>query len=262
MRGDHLAIHLELVDNGGRLLWIADYDRAIADLDPLQERIATEVVDQLRLPLAAADRQRLARRETVNAEAYRLYTKGRYFWKRRTRRDLETSINYFEQAIAIDPNYPLAHAGLADAYNALGGSGGTSKRPRREYFGAAKRAALDALALDADLVEAHVSLATALDALDWNWRGAEAEYKRALALNPRYAPAYGRYGMFLAFRRRFDEAIAVMKQAENLDPVSVSIASDFAGGEAAGTRPHSGPAPRLPRCSNQAVYASADFTYT
>lgn len=227
VRGDHLAMHVELVDADGRLLWITDYDRAIADLEPLQERIATEVVDQLRLPLAAAERRRLARRETVDAEAYRLYTKGRYFWSKRTARDLETSIKYFEQAIAIDPKYPLAHAGLADAYNALGGSGGTPRRPHREYFGAAKRAALDALALDPDLVEAHVSLATGLAALDWDWRGAETEYQRALALNPRYAPGYGRYGMFLAFMRRFDEAIAVMKQAEELDPVSVSIASDF-----------------------------------
>ena len=226
-RGVHLSVHVELTDDDGRPLWAADYDRPASELGSIQALIAADTIEGLHLRLTDDERRQLTRLETINTDAFQAYLKGRYFWSRRTVRDLETSIKYFEQAVALDPKYPLAQAGRADAYLSLGGGGGTPKRPRREDLGTAKQGALTALALDPNLVEAHVSLATVLYWLDWNWSGAEAAFNRALTLNPRYPVAHHRYGVFLAFMGRFDEAIAELNRAVALDPVSVGINADF-----------------------------------
>jgi Tfp pilus assembly protein PilF len=160
-----------------------------------------------------------------DARARQLFLKGRYFWNKRTVPSLTTAIAYFEEASKVDPKYPLAFVGLADAYVALGGNPG-SPRPAREYFSKAKVAAVKAVELDPRTAQAYVSLATVRHFLDWDWPGAERDFKKALVLNPQIAEAHQRYGIYLAFMHRFDEATAALKRAEELDPVSLAIATD------------------------------------
>lgn len=158
--------------------------------------------------------------------ARQLYVKGRFFWNKRTIAGVESSIKYFEEALKIDPTHAPAYAGLADSYFALTGNP-AAPGPPRDYLPRARRAALEAIRLDPANVEARVTMAAIRHMADWDWAGAEREFKAALALDPRYPSAHHRYGVFLAFMRRFDEAIASLKRAEQLDPVSLAIATDL-----------------------------------
>jgi serine/threonine-protein kinase len=217
LRQDKLIISAELVDVAdGARLWGQQFNRKLSDIFAIQEEISSEITASLRLKLTGEEKKRLTRRYTENTEAYQLYLKGRYFWNRRTEEGLRKGIEYFKLAIEADPVYALAYTGLADCYNMLCW---WNIVPTREAFPKAKAAALKALALDQTLAEAHASVG-GINETDWNWKTAEREYKRALELNPNYASAHQWYAEFLAHIGQFDEALAEMKLAEQLDPLS------------------------------------------
>jgi serine/threonine-protein kinase len=160
------------------------------------------------------------------AVVQQLCVKGRFFLNKRTVPALESSIKYFQEATVLGPGYAPAYAGLAAAYLALRGNPG-APRPPSEYLTPARRAALEARRLEPENVEVRVVLATIKQQREWDWAGAEREFKQVLALEPSYPAAHHRYGVHLAFMRRFDEAIAALKRAEQLDPVSLAIVTDL-----------------------------------
>jgi DNA-binding winged helix-turn-helix (wHTH) protein/Flp pilus assembly protein TadD len=161
---------------------------------------------------------------TENAEAYRLYIKGRYHWNERTAVGLETASECFQQAVERDPAYARAYSGLADAYTTLGY---LSYRAPREVFPRAHEAATNAVRLDATLTEPHTSLAYVRLYYDWDWAAAETEFRRALTLNPNYATAHHWYAVYLTAMARFDEARAAITRAQALDPTSLIINTDL-----------------------------------
>ena len=214
----HVTLQTELVDVGnGSQLWGQRYDQDVADISGLQAHLSQDIADHLRVKLTGDDQQKMQRRYQSSSQAYELYLKGRFFWGKRTKAGLQQGIEYFQQAIALDPNYALAYAGLADCYNLLDDWGQT---PPRDSFPKARTAAEKAIALDDSLAEAHVSLAMVRGSYDWDWTGAEQEYKRAIQLNPNYATAHQWYGMTLASLGRFQEAEAEVKRGQELDPLS------------------------------------------
>jgi TolB-like protein/DNA-binding winged helix-turn-helix (wHTH) protein/Flp pilus assembly protein TadD len=216
--GDYIALQAELVDvSNGSQLWGKRYDLSVADISGLQRHLSRDIADNLRLKLTGVEQEKIQHRNQSSAQAYELYLKGRFFWGKRTKIGLEQGIQYFQQAIAVDPNYALAYAGLADCYNLLDDWGQTAPR---DSFPRARAAAEKALALDNSLAEAHVSLAQARGSYDWDWVGAEQEFKRAIQLNPNYATAHQWYGMTLASLHRFAEAEEEVKRARELEPLS------------------------------------------
>lgn len=220
---ERLIIKTELVDVAdGWQLWGEKYDRTHSDIFAVQEEIANEIAEALRLKLSGAQMKRLGKRHTENSKAYQMYLKGRYFWNKRTEEGLKKSIEYFELAILSDADYALAHAGLADCYNVLGFY---SALPPSEAFSKAKLAAIKALEIENTLAEAYASLAYALSHYDWEWAAAEQKYQRALELNPNYATAHQWYGWYFALLGRFPEGISEMKQAQERDPLSLVINS-------------------------------------
>jgi len=216
--GDYIALQAELVDvSNGSQLGGKRYDLSVADISGLQRHLSQDIADNLRLKLTGVEQEKIQHRNQSSAQAYELYLKGRFFWGKRTKIGLEQGIQYFQQAIAVDPNYALAYAGLADCYNLLDDWGQTAPR---DSFPRARAAAEKALALDNSLAEAHVSLAQARGSYDWDWVGAEQEFKRAIQLNPNYATAHQWYGMTLASLHRFAEAEEEVKRARELEPLS------------------------------------------
>ncbi|HEV8593416.1 MAG TPA: tetratricopeptide repeat protein [Pyrinomonadaceae bacterium] len=214
-RGGDMTLHVELIDTASEtLLWSADYKRSVANLVALQNEITRDVVDKLKLKLSGADEQKLAKNYTENGEAYQLYLQGRYFWNKQTNKDLDRSIEYFQRAIAIDPNYALAYAGLADAYaiNILGAS--------RERMAKSREAALKALSLDDNLAEAHASLGRVLVVDDYDFVGSEREMRIAISLNPNYGIGHHFLGDLLSIKGRFEEAFAEHRRALGLEPFS------------------------------------------
>ena len=164
----------------------------------------------------------LAKTYTENIEAYDLYLLGRYHWNKRTvgyEEALMTAIKYFEQAIALDPNYALAYSGLADAYNLLPSKDPSVKSTDVKEH--AEEAAKKALALDPDLAEAHVSFGLTRAAYHFDYKGAEKEFRRAIELNPKYAPAYHRYAELILYLGRFNEALAERRKLAELEPLSL-----------------------------------------
>ncbi|MEW6207482.1 MAG: protein kinase [Acidobacteriota bacterium] len=219
-RGDHIQIRIELVDaSDGSRLWGEQYDRRMSDLITVQEEIARQVSEKLRLRLANEDEKRASRRYTADTEAYQLYLKGRYYWNKRTKESIEKGIEYFRQAADRDPLYALAYAGQADCYAMLTEY---SSQPPKEIFPKVKAAAQKALEIDDSLAEAHTSLAAAYE-YEWNWTEAEKQYRRAIELNPNYATAHHWYAVFLGARLRHDEALREMRMAMELDPISLII---------------------------------------
>lgn len=220
-RDDHVLIQTELVDlRSGTQLWGEQYDRKSSDLIPMQQDIARQISEKLRLRLTGDDQKKLSKQYTADPEAYRLYLKGRYFWNKRSQDGMKKAIEYFQQAIDRDPTYALAYAGLADSYDLLDDWGTT---PPRESFPKAREAALKALELDDSLAEARTSLAFVEDNYDWNFAASEKEYQRAIALNPNYATAHQWYAMHLVAFGRFPEAEAEIQRAVDLDPLSIII---------------------------------------
>jgi serine/threonine-protein kinase len=223
--GDQLVIKTELVDVAdGSQLWGAQYNRKPEDILAVQDEISGEIYENLRLRLTGEDyKKRLIKRYTDNTEAYQLYLKGRYHTSKATRDGLEKGISYFHQAIETDPTYALAYSGLAEAHYGLS----SAHIPPREAMPKARAAALKALEIDDTLAEAHASLALVKVFFDWDWAGAEAEYRRAIALNPGYASAHHWYGWYLALMGRLDQATGEMNRAQELDPLSLEITADL-----------------------------------
>ena len=217
-RGDSLTVQAELVEvASGSQLWGEQYNRKPADILAVQQDIATNIAEKSRLRLTREEQKRLTKRYTENTEAYQLYLKGRYFLSKRTEEGIKKSIEHFQQAIAIDPNYALAFAGLADSYKTFGGHLGFLSP--QEFYPRVKAAAIKALEIDETVAEAHTSLAEYRMYYEWDWPGAEREYKRALELNPNYATAHQEYANYLEGVARLDEAIAERKRAAELDPL-------------------------------------------
>lgn len=209
-RDDLLSISLELVDTrDDSHLWGAQYNRQPADIFALQEKIAHEITDRLRLNLTLQEQHRLTRRHTENAEAYQLYLKGRYYFNKLTMEGVEKGIDYFQQAIDKDAHYAMAYAGLGDSYNYLA-------KPVE-----AQQAVIKALDLDDALGEAHASLGFFKFIYDWDFAGAEREFKQALGLNPNYPEAHHWFAIYFANIGRHDEARAEAKRAVELDPLSL-----------------------------------------
>jgi TolB-like protein/Flp pilus assembly protein TadD len=224
LRGDNLIINTELVNAGdGSRLWGEQYNRKLSDILAIQEGIAREIAENLRLRLTGEEERQLKKRHTDNTEAYRLYLKGRYHWNTRAEEGLKKGIEHFKLAIEADPGYALAYSGLADCYTMMCWH---TVVPAKDIFPKAKAAALRALELDDRLAEAHAS-AGAVSETDWDWGGAERRYKRALELNPNYATARQWYGEYLAHRCRFGEAFREMKKARELDPLSRIINTEL-----------------------------------
>jgi len=220
-RGDTLVVQTELVDvDKGSQLWGEQYNRKLADILAVQEDISREISDKLRLRLTGGEKTHLAKRPTENIEAYQLYLKGRYYWNKRTEEGFHKAIEYFSEATEKDPSYALAHAGLADSYILLGEY---SLLPAKEAYAKAREAATKALELDDTLGEAHNALATVKADYDWDWTGAEREFRRAIELNPGYATAHQWYGELLSALGRYEEALAELKRAQQLDPLSLII---------------------------------------
>ena len=220
--GNRIRITAQLVSaTNGFHLWSETYERELQGVFAVQDEITRAIVDALKIKLAIAP----AAQPQRNSEAYELYLKGRFFWNKRTGNDLKKSIDYFNQAIAKDPGYALAYAGLADAYALLSVY---AVAPPRDAFPKAKAAAQKALELDNRLAEAHTSLAEALASYDFDFPQAIAEFKRAIELNPNYATAHHWYGnSVLMVLGRFDEAIAEVKRSVELDPLSIINNADL-----------------------------------
>jgi eukaryotic-like serine/threonine-protein kinase len=220
-RGDRLILRAELVDTAdGAQLWGEQYNRPLADLLAVEEEMAREIADRLRLRLSETQRRRLEKRPTINNEAYQLYLKGRFYLNKRTGAGMKRSIELFDESIALDPSFALAYAGLADTYLNLGGWGQLAPH---DAYPRAKTAATRALEIDDTLAEAHTSLAMTAKEYDWDFPRAERAYRRALELNPNYAVAHLWYGECLAALGRHPEAIVTFKRALELDPFSLII---------------------------------------
>ncbi len=219
-RDGTLVVEADLVQVAdGSELWGEQYNRRVADILAVQDDIVNEISQKLRLRLSGEEKTRLAKHSTDNPEAYQLYLKGMYLVNKMDKEDLEKGLQYFNQALALDPNYALAYDGLSAYYI---NSEEVDLSPR-EAMPQAEEAARKALRLDDSLAEAHTSLAFAYFSYDWDWAAAEHEFKRALDLNPNYARAHEGYALYLASMGRQDESIAEGQRAVDLDPLSPEI---------------------------------------
>jgi TolB-like protein/DNA-binding winged helix-turn-helix (wHTH) protein/tetratricopeptide (TPR) repeat protein len=226
--GDQVRITAQLIEaSTDKHLWSRSYEGEFRDTLVLQNRVAREIADQIRINLTPQEQAALKNVRVVNPEAYESYLKGRYFWNKRTADGLKAAQAYFNQAIEEDQKYAQAYSGLADTYALLGDWQYAVMTPK-EAFPKAKAAAIKALELDSALGEAHNSLAFVLDGFDWDFDSAGKEFQRAIELNPGYATAHHWYAWHLSLLGRYDEAIAEMRKAENLDPLSLIINSDLA----------------------------------
>ena len=225
--GDRVRITAQLTRVAdGQNMWAEQYDRGVRDIIGLQNEVATEIAEQIRARFTPEQRRQFMVAKNSNPEAHEAYLKGRYFWNRRTESDYLTAIKYFEEAIGHDPRYASAYAGLADTY-ALLGSFPNSEITRAEAMARAKTAAQEALQLDDSLAEAHTSLGFVKMHYDWDWDGAEREFQRAIQLNPSYANAYHWHAYNLMAMNRMEDAIAELRRARALDPLSAIINADL-----------------------------------
>jgi tetratricopeptide (TPR) repeat protein len=211
-----------ILAKGDRHLWAESYERDLGDVLALQSQVARAIAGQIKIQLAPQEQQRFERAHPVNPEAFDAYLRGRYFWNRKTEERLPRAIDYFQQAIAKDPAYAPAYAGLADCYDLLVFGQYVTQFPK-DIVPRAEASALKAVQLDNTLGEAHTSLAWIWLRFKWDWEGAEKEFKRALELNQNYAPAHHYYSLHLAAIGRQQEALAEIKQAQELDPLSVVV---------------------------------------
>ena len=209
-------------------LWAESYEGELRDTLALQSKVARAIADQIQIKLNPQEQAALKNVKAVDPQAYESYLKGRYFWNKRTADGLKVARAYFDQAIEEDPKYAEAYSGLADTYALLGDWQYAVMTPK-EALPKAKAAAIKALELDDSLGEAHNSLAFCLDGFDWDLDAGGKEFRRAISLSPGYATAHHWYAWHLSLLGQYDEAIAEMKKAENLDPLSLIINADLAG---------------------------------
>jgi len=217
---NRLIISTELVDvTNGWQMWGEQYHRGPSDILAVQEEISAAICSKLKARLTREEKQRLGKYYTEDPEAYHLYLKGRYHWNKYAQQGLRKAIDYFSQAIEIDPTYALAYAGIADSYYRLSNvyASNAEAMPR------AKAAALKALEIDETLAEAHAALGLVNMSYDWNWQAAEIEFIRAVELNPNYALAHQRLALFCLVQGRFDRALREIQLALELDPLSPTI---------------------------------------
>jgi DNA-binding winged helix-turn-helix (wHTH) protein/TolB-like protein len=217
--GDRIRVTVQLVRAGDASpLWGDTFDEKYTDIFAVEDRISEQVVRALLPTLNVEQKQRLTKHYTEDTEAYQSYIKGRYFWNKRTSEDIKKAVGFFEDAIIEDPNYALAYAGLADSYATLGI---LDDLPPKEIMPKARSAALKALELDDELAEAHTSLGYVKHRYEWDWPGAEREFRRAIELNPDYSRAHQWLGWYLTSLGKFDEAEGEFARAQALDPLSL-----------------------------------------
>src|SRR2546429_412815 len=227
--GDHVRVSAQLIQVRDQThLWAESYERDLRDILALQNDVAQAIARQIEIKLTPQQQARMARARSIDPRVYEFYSKGRYFWNKRSEEGYRRAIQYFQQAIARDSEYAPAYAGLADAY-ALLGSMPNVELPRSEAMPRARAAALKALELDDSLAEAHTSLAFVRMHFDWDWPGAEREFVRALQLNPGYATAHHWYAFWLIAQGRAEDALQEIRAAQRLDPLSLII--NTGGGE-------------------------------
>jgi tetratricopeptide (TPR) repeat protein len=215
-----VRVTAQLVDaRADRYLWAENYDRDLQDILALHSEVAREIAREVQVALTPAEESRLAEARSIDPEAYEAYLRGRYHFNRTSEAELEKAIGYFERAIAKEPRYAAAYSGIADSYNRLGMT--LIGRPPGEMRAKAISTASEALQIDDGLAEAHVSLGWA-KFFDWDWPGAEASFRRAMSLNPKYVEAHQLYSLYLVALGRFDEAIAEGRKAVELDPLSLN----------------------------------------
>jgi TolB-like protein/DNA-binding winged helix-turn-helix (wHTH) protein len=227
--GDRVRVTVQLINlSDGKTIWSDKFDEQFTSIFAVQDSISERVAQALALQLTGDQRKQLAKRYTENTEAYQAYVMGLYFYNKRTKEGMEKAAEYFEQAIARDPNYALAYALLADTYY-LTAYYSYSTIPARELVVKAKEMAVRALELDESLAEAHTAMATIISDIGGDMERAEREHKRAIELNPNYAMAHLRYGWFLFSSNHVDEAIWEMRRAQELDPLSTTTNGALAG---------------------------------
>jgi TolB-like protein/Tfp pilus assembly protein PilF len=220
---DKLRVTAQLIEvEDGYHLWSETFDRELEDVFSIQEEIAQAIVDTLKLQLLGRAPDRLVKRYTDDVEAYNLYLKGRYCWNKRTEEGLKASVRYFERAAERDSDYALAHAGLADAYAVLG-IAEYGFMPPRSVMPRAKEAALRALSIDDQLPEAQTQVAHIRAFFEWDWTQAEADFLKAMEIDPQYAFAMHWYASFLCAMGRHEEAVAMEKKARSVEPLSLII---------------------------------------
>jgi TolB-like protein/DNA-binding winged helix-turn-helix (wHTH) protein/Tfp pilus assembly protein PilF len=254
---DTVRISIQLINaRNDRHLWAESYEQRAGNLVQLESEVAEAIADQIQIKLTSAEKQRISRARPVKPEAHEAYLKGLYFWNERTAASLKISIGYFEEAIRKDPSYALAYSGLADAYDV---ASDYDLLPPRDSYSKAKVAVLKALELDPTLAQAHATLADMKSAYEWDWAGAETEFKRALALNPGYATAHHWYAQHLIARGRHQEALAEIGRAMELDPLSPSI-NAFAGSALYMARQYDRSAEQLTKITAaEPTYAAAHY---
>jgi TolB-like protein/Tfp pilus assembly protein PilF len=202
-------------------LWAESFDRELTDIFKVESDIAKNIAEALQATLTGSEKQAIAKHPTANPEAYELYLKGRFFWNKRTGADLRRAIDYFSQAIENDPKYAQAYSGLADCYSSLGFGFDVGSLAPKEAMRKAKAAALKALEMDDTLAEAHTSLAFTKLNYDWDWSGAEREFKRAIELNPNYDNAHHWYSHYFTAMGQTEESLAESKRALELDQLGL-----------------------------------------
>ena len=216
---DNLTISVQLVDaRTKKLIWAEQYDRKMADLLATQREIATTITQKLQLNLTG-DEKGIAKKYTSSSEAYQLYLKGRYYWAKRNKEDMFKAVDNYKQAIALDPNFALAYAAMAEVYNSMAKDPDVAPKDAVPF---AKTAATRALELDPTLPEAHSAFGDSLAIYDWNWSESEREFKRAIELDPNISYIHLAYsGSYLGYVGRTDEAVAEAEKAVELEPLSL-----------------------------------------
>lgn len=222
--GNNLRITAQFVDaTRDTHLWAESFRGTLDDIFDIQETVSSKIVEALRIQLSLDEKFSLRKRYTENTEAYQLYLQGRYFWKKRNEPGLKSAIKHFEKALEKDPDYALAWAGMADTYSLMGEYTNIS---RRELYKDQMKAVHKALELDPDLAEAHISLAISLMLNEWDWAGAEKEFRTGIELNPNYATGHHWLAELLLFMGKPEEAFREISLAVDLDPISQGILKD------------------------------------
>jgi TolB-like protein/Tfp pilus assembly protein PilF len=219
--GDDLMISVSLEDvKNRRQIWGEQYNRKISSLVSVQQEIASDIYGRLRPKIEGEEKKLLAKRPTEDVEAFQLYLQGLFYWNKWTQGDFKKAADFFTEAVQKDPRYALAYSGLADTYSQLGNAG---YLPPSEAWPKAKGAAMQALEIDDSLPEAHTSLGLVKEHFQWDWAGAEQEFKRAIELNPNSATAHHWYGDYLANMGRSEQGLRETTKAKDLDPLSPII---------------------------------------
>jgi tetratricopeptide (TPR) repeat protein len=221
--GDRVRVTAQLIEAAtDRHLWAQSYERELSDLLNIQSEVARSIAREIRVTLTPQEASRLATSRPADPRAYEAYLRGRFHWNRRNEEGVKKSLDYFQAALAIDPAYVMAHAGLADAYVTIGVNDYGFMRPR-DAMAKAKEAAQRALELDPAMAGAHISLASVRLHHDWDFMGAEQDFERGLELNPNDATAHHWYAFYLAAVGRHEEALRHIEEAKLLDPLSLII---------------------------------------